>query len=344
VLAGLHHVLDPLAMAVRERRLLVAVQELREAQNCVERRAQLVAHGSEKLALGSARRFGLAPCSEQLLLALDVFGDVEDALDEAAFGGAARKTAHATSVRQAHVELASWVAVILPEHALELGRRVHARVEQALADPLAQELRVAPPHELPARAAAPHEAVCAVAQHEAIGAIEDRERSLDALDRAQEMTLDAADLILALLAVADVADRCRHQRSAGRAQWAQADLDRDLRAVVLQTVELQAGSHRPRARISNEARAMSHVRSTVALGDQDLDRLTHERAARIAEDALDLQVGEHDASAIIDDHGRIRRGVEQRTRRRLIHQVGSGCIAHRGSLTQKIAPGAASSM
>ena len=45
-------------LALGERRLLVALQQLREAEDGVERRAQLVAHRGQELALGRARGLG----------------------------------------------------------------------------------------------------------------------------------------------------------------------------------------------------------------------------------------------------------------------------------------------
>ncbi len=58
VLAALEHVIELLQLALGERRLLVALQELREAEDRVERGPELVAHRGQELALGRARRFG----------------------------------------------------------------------------------------------------------------------------------------------------------------------------------------------------------------------------------------------------------------------------------------------
>jgi hypothetical protein len=67
VLAAAQHVIDPLELAVAERLLLVALQELREAEDRVERRAELVTHRGQELALRGARRFCGRTCSAQLV-------------------------------------------------------------------------------------------------------------------------------------------------------------------------------------------------------------------------------------------------------------------------------------
>ena len=69
VLAALEHLLDALAMALGQRLLLVALQQLREAEDRVERRAQLVAHRGQELALGGVRGLGQRARLAQLVLA-----------------------------------------------------------------------------------------------------------------------------------------------------------------------------------------------------------------------------------------------------------------------------------
>src|SRR5207247_1728506 len=54
---------------------------------------------------------------------------------------------------------------------------------------------------------------------------------------------EAAELVLGLPAVGDVADRARDERALLGLERAQADLDRELGAVLSRPIELQARSH-----------------------------------------------------------------------------------------------------
>src|SRR6185503_14686054 len=78
VLAALDHVVDALAVPLRQRLALVALQQLGKAENRVERRAQLVAHRRQELALGRVRGLGGVVGATQLVLAFSKLGFVQD--------------------------------------------------------------------------------------------------------------------------------------------------------------------------------------------------------------------------------------------------------------------------
>ena len=116
MLAALQDLIDALLVRGRERLLLVALEELREAEDRVERRPELVAHRREELALGGARRLGGRARVAQLLGAVHVVGQVPDRLDDAPFGRPPVDDAQAPPVARADVERRRWIAA--PREAL----------------------------------------------------------------------------------------------------------------------------------------------------------------------------------------------------------------------------------
>ncbi len=64
--AGTQHVPDVAALPLRQRRRVVGGEQLREAEDRVHRRAQLVAHAGEEIRLRAARAFGLVARACQL--------------------------------------------------------------------------------------------------------------------------------------------------------------------------------------------------------------------------------------------------------------------------------------
>ena len=84
MLAPLHDLFDPLAVTVRQGLFLVALEELRETEDGIERSAKLMAHQREEIALGAAPRLGRQPRLAQLFRGADVGGQIPDGLDDTA--------------------------------------------------------------------------------------------------------------------------------------------------------------------------------------------------------------------------------------------------------------------
>ena len=91
---------DALLVALGERLLLVALEQLREPQDGVERRAELVAHRRQELALGGARRFRRGARLAQLLGVPLVVRQIPDGLDDPALGGLPVHDAEGAAVAQ----------------------------------------------------------------------------------------------------------------------------------------------------------------------------------------------------------------------------------------------------
>src|SRR5438445_371064 len=118
-------------------------------------------------------------------------------------------------------------------------------------------------------------------------------------------------------AIRNVADRAGDQHPLFGFQRAQADLDRDLRAVLAESKELEACPHRPYARIREEPRPMAVVAPAEPLGHEDLDRASKQLLTLVAEEPFGLRVHEDDLPLAIDDHDGIGRRLEQSPELRL---------------------------
>jgi len=116
---------------------------------------------------------------------------------------------------------------------------------------------------------------------------------------------------LGALAVRDVADRGGDQRALVRLDRRERDVDRELGAVAAACGELQARAHRTRDRVSHVAGPVRRVGPPVALGDQQLDRLTEELLARVVEQHLGLTVDQADEALLVDRDDGVGGGVEQ---------------------------------
>ena len=114
-------------------------------------------------------------------------------------------------------------------------------------------------------------------------------------------------------AVRDVADRAGDQHAVLGFQRAQADLHRNLRAVLAESMELQPGTHRPYARIREEPGPVATVRRPVPLGHEDLYRIAQQVHALVTEEPLGLRVHQHDPPLAIDDHDGVRGRLQQST-------------------------------
>ena len=94
---------------------------------------------------------------------------------------------------------------------------------------------------------------------------------------------------------------------------AEADLDRELAAVLAQAVKLKAHAHGAHVRIAGEiAGAMAGMFGAEAWWNKDLDFLSGEFERGIAEELLALGVGEHNTALLIDHKHRV---AERRPRR-----------------------------
>ena len=115
-----------------------------------------------------------------------------------------------------------------------------------------------------------------------------------------------AELRLHPLAIGDVTDGGGGDEDALlRVHGREADLCRELRAVLAHALEIQPCSHRPRARLREVAASVAWMSGPVALRDEDLDRLAEELVAGVPEEPLGLAVDEHDPAVLADDHQRI---------------------------------------
>src|SRR5437763_1155890 len=124
-------------------------------------------------------------------------------------------------------------------------------------------------------------------EHDVAGSVHDHDRMRSSLQ-------EPADLLLPLPAFGDVADRARDQRSFLGLERAQADFDRELRAVLAQTIKLETGAHGTDFRVREVTASVCRVAGTKALGDEDLHKLAHKLDPRVAEEPLGLRAHEND--------------------------------------------------
>lgn len=98
-----------------------------------------------------------------------------------------------------------------------------------------------------------------------------------AFEEDAELGLDSA-------ALGCVAARGGDDDAVGRRDGAEADLGGELRAVLAQGEELEAGAHGARARRGEVGGAVPRVAVAVARGDEDFDRLALQVLAGVAEE------------------------------------------------------------
>jgi len=67
-------------------------------------------------------------------------------------------------------------------------------------------------------------------------------------------------------------------------------------------VQIAPGTHRPHARVPQEARTVIGMLRLETLRDEQLDRLAQQLFARVAEQALHLAVDEHHRARRVDHH------------------------------------------
>src|SRR6266850_622299 len=275
-----------------------------EADDRIERRAQLMAHGGEKAVLRLHRSL------EILVLLLQRF------LDPFALGDNSNRTRYQRPVlrlERAETDLHRELrAVPTQPEELEAGtHRPHPRIDKEAVPTSRMSLPIALRQQhldfLVKQFAArvPEELFgLRIHQHDVAVAVHDDDGVRGGFQQPLEF-------LLRFLALADVADRARHEPAFLGLEGAQADFDRELRAVLAPAVELKAHAHRSDTRIGKEAVPMSRMPLPIAFRQQHLDFLTEKLLARIAKQLLRLRVDQNDPAVPIDDDHRVGRRIEQ---------------------------------
>ncbi|HEX3726505.1 MAG TPA: hypothetical protein VHV08_09700, partial [Pirellulales bacterium] len=94
-------------------------------------------------------------------------------------------------------------------------------------------------------------------------------------------------------------------------QWAQADFDRKIAAILAAPRERQTAAHRPHGGMLEKKRSLGRVPVTNALWHEHFDRLPHQFVATIAEQPLGLAVYQDDGSCFINDHQGVGRCLDK---------------------------------
>ena len=122
----------------------------------------------------------------------------------------------------------------------------------------------------------------------------------------------ALQLRLDALALGDVGDERDGHAAVGRRHVAEADLDRELGAILAPACEIQADSHRADARLGEVPRSMCDMTAPDPFRQEDLERLAEQRAARVAEHPLGGRVDQRDAAGRVDQDDALGGGFENR--------------------------------
>ena len=122
----------------------------------------------------------------------------------------------------------------------------------------------------------------------------------------------AAEGLFGLVAVGDVADGGRDERSGLGLEGAEADLDGELGAVLAEGEQCDPGSHGPDAGGGEVAGPVPGVLAAKPLGDQHLDGLPEKFGPVVPEDPLGLGVDELDPAIRPDDDHGVRGRLQQR--------------------------------
>src|SRR5581483_12375145 len=104
----------------------------------------------------------------------------------------------------------------------------------------------------------------------------------------------ATELLIGPLAIGDVTDGGRDEKTVGRLEGAEGDLGGELAAVAAAGEQLEAGAHRTDLGGGGVRLTSRGVRVPDGLGEKDLDRLADEFVAVVAEQALRLAVDQTD--------------------------------------------------
>ncbi len=113
------------------------------------------------------------------------------------------------------------------------------------------------------------------------------------------------------LAIGYVADGSGRERNAVAFEGAQADLDGKLLPVLAASKERQPNSHGARAGKREKSLAISDVPFPIPLGHQELDALSEQFLAAIAEELFRLAVDQHDRPVAVNHHQGVRSQLHQ---------------------------------
>ena len=91
----------------------------------------------------------------------------------------------------------------------------------------------------------------------------------------------------------------------------EADLDRELGAVLAHREQLDAGAHRPGSRLGEVVGPMLWVGLAEAPWDEQLDQLADQLLPPVAEELLGLAVDEDDLAVAIDPHDRVGHQLQE---------------------------------
>src|SRR5260370_26021305 len=95
-----------------------------------------------------------------------------------------------------------------------------------------------------------------------------------------------------------------------RLKRTQADFDRKLGPVFAQTEQLEAGAHRPHARLGKEVRAVAWMLVTNALRNEHFHSLSEQFLSPVSKELLGLGVDDDDVAVAVDDDDGVRRRFE----------------------------------
>ena len=128
---------------------------------------------------------------------------------------------------------------------------------------------------------------------------------------------EALRLDLGRQALGHVADGRRHEQAVVGLERAEADVGRELAAVLAPARELRPRTHLARRRMLEVPLAMVRMDRTRRVRHEQLDQLTGELVTGVAEEPFGLRVHEHDVPVGADTHHRVRRRFEQRAELRV---------------------------
>ena len=137
-----------------------------------------------------------------------------------------------------------------------------------------------------------------------------------------EIFVELLDLGLGQLAVADVTDGGHDEGAGPGMDRAQADLHGELAAVAAKADQVEARAHRARPRVRHVAGAVAGVNAAHGLGEEHVHRLTDERAWRVTEQPMRLNIREEYLPASIDRHDAVGGEIEQLPVGGLVQQRG----------------------
>ena len=114
---------------------------------------------------------------------------------------------------------------------------------------------------------------------------------------------------LRALALRDVDDRRQREVALRGRDGVEPDLERDLRAVLAQAVDVGSRPHQAVLHRLEILAAQTRVRASKTVRHERLDGTPEQLVARVAENPCALRVGQRDATVAVCDDDRDRSGV-----------------------------------